>query len=70
MSIQTCCHDIRTDATLNCSNVLEADGCLDSITTSSGQMLLSDERLDALLSRPDGNKIFDFSELESAQNLP
>jgi hypothetical protein len=33
-------------------------------------MLLIDERPKALLGRPDRNKGFDFSELQSAQNLP
>jgi hypothetical protein len=32
-------------------------------------MLLTDERLDLLQGRPDGNKGFDDFELESAQNL-
>jgi hypothetical protein len=25
MSVQTCCHCVRTDATLNCSNLLDTD---------------------------------------------
>jgi hypothetical protein len=33
-------------------------------------MLLTDERRDTLLSRPDGSLGSNFSELESAQNLP
>jgi hypothetical protein len=36
----------------------------------SGRMLLTNERLNALLGRPDGNKGSEFSELEYAQNLP
>jgi hypothetical protein len=51
-------------------NLLDTDGCLDGIATLSGRMLLTDERQDALLGRPDRIKGFDFSELESAQNLP
>jgi hypothetical protein len=57
------------DATLNCLKVLNTDGSLDGIATSFGQMLLIDERQDALLGHLDGNKGFDFFELESAQNL-
>jgi hypothetical protein len=38
--VRTCCWDIRTDATLNSSKLLETDGSLDGITTSSEQMLL------------------------------
>jgi len=57
MSIWTCCHDVQTDATLNCLNLLDTDG-------------LTNERLNALLGRPDGNKGSEFSELEYAQNLP
>jgi hypothetical protein len=34
-----------------------------------GRMLLTDERPDIMLSRPDGSLESDFSELESAQNL-
>jgi hypothetical protein len=61
MYVWTCCHDIRTNATLNCSNLLDTDGSLDGIATSSGQMLLTDERPDALLGRSDRNKGSDFS---------
>jgi len=43
---------VRTDATLNCSNLLDTYRCLD-----------------ACLGHPDGILGFDFSELESAQNL-
>jgi hypothetical protein len=41
MSVRTCCHDVRTDATLNCLNFLDTDGhpnawpsCLDGILGS------------------------------------
>jgi hypothetical protein len=55
-----CCHDDQMDATLNCSKLLDTDGSPDGIPMSSGQMLLADERPDALLGRPNGNKGFDF----------
>jgi len=32
-------HDVRTDATLNCSKLLDTDGSSDDIATSSGWML-------------------------------
>jgi hypothetical protein len=70
MSVRTCCRNVRSDVTLNCSKLLDTDRIPSGITTSSGQMLLTDERPDALLGHPDGNKGSDFSELESAQNLP
>jgi hypothetical protein len=69
MSVRTCCSDVQTDVTLNCSKLLDTDGRLDGIATSSGQMLLTDERSDALLGRFNRNKGSNFSELESAQNL-
>jgi hypothetical protein len=73
-SVRMCSHDIwtddiRTNATLNYSKVLDTDGSLNGIATSSGRMLLTDERPDALLSRTDEILGFDFSELESVQNL-
>jgi hypothetical protein len=55
---------------LNCLKLLDINGSPDGIVTSSGMMLLTDECRDALLGRPDGNKGSDFSEFESAQNLP
>jgi hypothetical protein len=64
------CHYSRTDATLNSSKLLDTDGHPDGITASSGRMLLTDESPDASLDCPDGNLGSDFSELESAQNLP
>jgi hypothetical protein len=70
MSVRTCYHDVRMDATLNYSNLLDTDGRPDDITTSFGRMLLTNEHLDALLGHPNRNKGFDFSELESTQNLP
>jgi hypothetical protein len=70
MSVRTYCCDVRTDVTLSCSKLLDTDGRPDGITTSSGWMLLTDERLDAFLGRLNRNKGSDFSELESAQNLP
>jgi hypothetical protein len=66
MSVRTCCHDVRTDATLNCSNLLGIDGRLDGLAMSSGRMLLTDERLDALLGRHDGNNGSKFSVLKSS----
>jgi hypothetical protein len=60
---------VRTDATLNCSKLLDTNGSSDGIAMLSRQMLLTDERLDLLQGRPDGNKGFDDFELESAQNL-
>jgi hypothetical protein len=69
-SIRTCCHDVRTDATLNYSKLLDIDESPDSITTISERMLLTDERPNTLLGRSDGNKGSYFFELESAQNLP
>jgi hypothetical protein len=49
---------------------VDIDGCLDGITMSSERMSLTDEHPDALLGRPDENMGSDFSELESAQNIP
>jgi hypothetical protein len=65
--VRTCCHDVRTNATLK---LLDTDGGLDGIATSSRRMLLTDEGSDVLLGRPNGNKGSDISEFESAQNLP
>jgi hypothetical protein len=62
-SVRTYCHYIRTDATLNYSKLLYTHGNPDGIATSSGRMLLIDER-------PDGILGFDFSKFESAQDLP
>jgi hypothetical protein len=56
--------------TLNCLKLLDTDGSPDGIATSSEQMLLTDECLNALLGHPDGNMGYDFSDLESTQNLP
>jgi hypothetical protein len=69
MSVQTCCHNVRTDATLNCSNLLDIDRRSDDITTSSRQMLLTNKRPNTLLGYQDGNKGSDLSELEYGQNL-
>jgi hypothetical protein len=66
MSVQKCCRNVWTDATLNYSNLLDTDGCLDGIATSFRQMLLTNEHPDALLGRQDESKGSDFSELESA----
>jgi hypothetical protein len=30
MNVRTCCHDVRTDATLNSSNLLDTNGCPDA----------------------------------------
>jgi hypothetical protein len=68
-SVRTCCHDVRTDATLNYSKLLYTEGSPDGIATSSGLMLLTDEHPDILLGHLDGNKGSDFFELESVQNL-
>jgi hypothetical protein len=70
MSIRIRCRDVQRDATLNCSKLLDIDGRPDGIATSSGRMLLIDECPDVLLGRSDKNKGSNFSELESAQNLP
>jgi hypothetical protein len=55
---------------LNNTKLLDTDGGLDDITTSSERMLLTDECLDAFRSHPDGSLGSNFSELESVQNLP
>jgi hypothetical protein len=70
MCIQTSCHDVRTNATLNYLYLLDTDGCPNGIATLSRPMLLTDERPDAFLGRQDGNKGSNFFELESTQNLP
>jgi hypothetical protein len=67
---RTICHYVRTNATLNSSKLLDTDGGLDWKFSSSGWMLLTDERSDGLQGRPDGCLGSDFSELEFAQNLP
>jgi hypothetical protein len=69
-SIRTCFHNIRTDVTLNYSKLLDTNGSSDSFATSFGRMLQADECPDTLLVCPDGNMESNFSELESAQNLP
>jgi hypothetical protein len=58
-------HSIRTDATVNSSKFLNSDGRPDGIDTSSGRMLLTEERLDALLSRLDGNLGSNIREINS-----
>jgi hypothetical protein len=60
MSVRTHCRDIRMDATLNCSKLLDTDGSPDGIALSSERMLLTNEHPDALLSHPDGNTGSDF----------
>jgi hypothetical protein len=70
MCVRTCCGDVQKDATLNCSKLFDTDGHPNGIATLSRRMLLTDERLDALLGRPDRNKGSDFFELESTHNLP
>jgi hypothetical protein len=47
-------HDVRTDSTLNYSKLLDIDRSPDGIANVSGRMLVTDERPDALLCRPDG----------------
>jgi hypothetical protein len=42
------------DATLNCSKLLDTDGHPDRKISSSGRMLLTDERPDGIPCRPDG----------------
>jgi hypothetical protein len=64
-SIRMCCHNVLTDATLNCSKLLDVDGSPDNITTSSGWMLLTEERLHSREARSDKILGSDFSELES-----
>jgi hypothetical protein len=48
------CHYVRTDATLNCLKILDTDGRSDGKISSSGRMLLTDERPDGIPRRPDG----------------
>jgi hypothetical protein len=55
---------------LNCLKLLDTDGRSNGIDTSSERILLTEERPDSSQGRPDGILGFDFSELESAQNLP
>jgi hypothetical protein len=62
----TICHYVRTDATLNSSKFLDTDGRPDSISTSSGRMLLTEERPNGLQGRSDICLGSDFSELEFA----
>jgi hypothetical protein len=68
-SSRTICHYVWTDVTLNSSKFLNTYGRLDGIAKSSGRMLVIDERPDGLQGRPNGFLGFDFSELESRQNL-
>jgi hypothetical protein len=49
-----------SDTTLNYSKLLHIDGSPDGIATSSGRMLLTDERPKALLGCSDKNKGFEF----------
>jgi hypothetical protein len=58
-------HYIRTDVTVNSSKFLNSDGRPDGIDTSSRQMLLIEECLDALLSRLDGNLGSNIREINS-----
>jgi hypothetical protein len=48
-SVWTCCDDVWTDATLNYSKLLDTEKSPDSIPTSSGWMLLINERPDAFI---------------------
>jgi len=61
-SIRMCCWDVRTDTTLNSSNLLDIDG-------SPDRYCLIDERPDSWQRRPDGILRSDISNLESVQNL-
>jgi hypothetical protein len=61
-SVRTCCHDVRTDGTLNCSKLLDTNGRPDGC-------YFTDARPDARQERADGILGSDFSDLESAQNL-
>jgi hypothetical protein len=45
---------VWTDATLNCSKLLDTDGLPDGKISSAEQMLLTDERPDGIPRRPDG----------------
>jgi hypothetical protein len=63
------CHYIRTDAILNSFKFLDTDGRPDGKFSSSERMLLTDERLDVILSRPDEILGSDFFDLEFVQNL-
>jgi hypothetical protein len=49
MSVRTHCWDVRADPILNSSKLLDTDGHLDGIATSSRQMLLTDESPEVIL---------------------
>jgi hypothetical protein len=42
MSVRTCCHDVQTDATLNCSNLIDTDERLNACLGRSDRILGSD----------------------------
>jgi hypothetical protein len=54
------------EATESSLMLLDTDWSPDDIAMSSKRMLLTNERPDTLLGRPDGNKGSDFSDLEFA----
>jgi hypothetical protein len=60
------CHYVWTDAILNSLKFLDTDGLPNGKFSSSRRMLLTDERLDVILSCPDESLGSDFSELEFA----
>jgi len=54
---------------LNCLKLLDTDGRLDGKFSSSGQILLTDERPDKIPRRPDGCKGTKMTDLNSALSL-
>jgi hypothetical protein len=63
------CHYIRTDATLNSSKLLDTDGHPDRKFSSSGRMLLTNERPDGIPHCLDGCKGTELTDLNSAQSF-
>jgi len=54
---------------LNCSKLLDTDGSPDGKFSSSGWMLLTEERPDGTPRRPDGCKGTELTDLDSPQSL-
>jgi len=63
------CHYVRTNVTLNCLKLLDIDGRSDGKFSSSGQMLLTDERPDGIPRRPDRCKGTELIDLNFTQSL-
>jgi hypothetical protein len=68
-SVRTIYHYVRTDANLNRSKLLDTDGRPDGKFSSSGQMLLTEERPDEIPRRSDGCKGIELTDLNSPQSL-